>query len=192
MSRVLLHVCCGACAIHPVRVLRAEDMEVEGFFYNPNIHPYSEYLRRLEAVLEAGRRLDVIITAHKYDFEEFLRSIVDCDDRCEHHSRCWHMRLEETARAAKEKCFDAFTTTLLISPYQDIATIARQGEEIAGRYGVSFLARNFRRGFADSHRVSREWGLYHQNYCGCLYSEKEAIEGRQRRAAKSDAAVEPI
>ena len=89
--------------------------------------------------------------------------------------------MEETARVAAEYGISNFTTTLLSSPYQDIDKIKILGEELALKYGVNFLARNFRKGFAESHKASKEWQLYHQNYCGCIYSEKEAIEQREKK-----------
>ncbi|MDD5019234.1 MAG: epoxyqueuosine reductase QueH [Candidatus Omnitrophica bacterium] len=183
--KVLLHMCCGPCAIAPVGLLREEGFEVEGFFYNPNIHPYSEYIKRYEAVLAASERLDLNTIYHRYDFEHFLKVVSCVEDRVRQHSLCWRIRLEETARAARAHGAGAFTTTLLSSPYQDVLEITRLGREIAAAEGLEFVMRDFRKGFAQSHKLSREWELYHQNYCGCVYSEKEAIEQRAKKGLTS-------
>lgn len=179
--KVLLHICCGPCAIYPVELLRREGWEVEGFFYNPNIHPFSEYNRRLEALVSAAGRLNLNVTYHKYDFHEFLKKLSAIDDRDKQHVLCWGMRLEETARAARQAGIGNFTTTLLVSPYQNTEEITLLGKAAALRNSVNFLDKNFVCGFSESHKVSKSWGLYHQKYCGCLYSEKESAEYRNRK-----------
>ena len=158
---------------------------MEGFFYNPNIHPFSEYRKRYEAVLSVGERLGLNIIHHRYDMEDFLKKLSTFENRKEQHVFCWRRRLEETARIAHREGIPNFTTTLLSSPYQDSDEIKKLGEEVAGAFGLTFLARNFRRGFSESHRLSKEWALYHQNYCGCLYSEKESIEDREKKTYKN-------
>lgn len=187
--KVFLHICCGPCAIYAAKVLRQEGFEVDGFFYNPNIHPFSEYMKRYEAVVAMGERLDLGVIRHTYDFERFLKEISKFTDREDQHRYCWRTRLEETARAAGDKEIPYFTTTLLASPYQDIDEIKRLGEEIASRFGLKFIVRDFRRGFSQSHQISKEWQLYHQNYCGCVYSEKESIEQREKKRNNKGGAV---
>ncbi len=182
--KALLHICCGPCAIGPVQALRAEGWDVDGFFYNPNIHPYSEYKLRYQAVVEAGDRLGLSVLYHRYDFEVFLQRLAQAPDRAGQHRLCWRIRLEETARVAGQHRIEAFTTTLLASPHQDIRAIAALGEEIAAAQGLKFLERDFRKGFAEARRVSKEWQLYHQDYCGCLYSEKESVESREAKRAR--------
>lgn len=184
MKTVLLHICCGPCAISPVGVLEQQGYEVDGFFYNPNIHPFSEYKRRLEAVVGMSERLGLDVLYHRYDFEDFLRKMSAFHQRSEQHRFCWQVRLEETAKMAQAKGIGAFTTTLLSSPYQDIEQIKVLGRQSGAQYGLDFLDLDFRAVFSDSHKFSREWKLYHQNYCGCLYSEKESIEGRQKKGKK--------
>ena len=115
-----------------------------------------------------------------------MKKISSLADRDAQHRFCWRTRLEETAKIARLQKIPAFTTTLLSSPYQDVAEITSLGEEIAAQNGLTFLARDFRKGFAQSHKISREWQLYHQNYCGCLYSEKESIEARQKKKPPED------
>jgi hypothetical protein len=185
--KALLHICCGPCAVYPARQLKDEGYEVEGFFYNPNIHPFSEYQKRYEAVVVAGERLGLNIIHHRYDFQEFLKRVACIENRVEQHRFCWRIRLEETAKVASEQGIDCFTTTLLSSPYQDIVEIAALGSAIAEKYRISFLNRNFRKGFAESHKVSKEWELYHQNYCGCLFSEKESIDEKNAKAKNKTA-----
>ena len=175
--RVLLHICCGPCAITPATFLRGQGHQVSGFFYNPNIHPYDEYRRRYEAVVTMAERLELDVIHHRYDDGELLRR-VGALARGRQHEVCWRIRLEETARVARDSGFEGLTTTLLASPYQDIEAIGRIGREAGEEAGVAFLFHNFRRGFADSHRQSKEWRLYHQNYCGCLTSEQESAASR--------------
>ena len=183
--KALLHICCGPCAIYPAQVLREEGIDVAGFFYNPNIHPYSEYQRRYAAVVEASAHLDLDVIYHRYDYEDFLRQVCAVPVRADQHVLCWRIRLEETARVAAAHGIPRFTTTLLSSPYQDIEAIGQLGNEIARQHGLEFLSRNFRKGFSESHRLSKEWQLYHQNYCGCLFSEKESVEQREQKKQRT-------
>ncbi len=128
-----------------------------------------------------AQRMDLNVLYHRYDFEDFLKRVSSISERDKHHSLCWRIRLKESANVAVSRGIKNFTTTLLSSPHQDIVEISSIGEEIAGKNFLNFLIRDFGKGFADSHKVSKEWQLYHQNYCGCLYSEKESIEYRERR-----------
>ncbi|MGO0122955.1 epoxyqueuosine reductase QueH [Desulfothermobacter acidiphilus] len=170
--KVLLHICCGPCAIYPLKLLRSENLEVHGFFFNPNIHPYAEYQRRREALEQfaAETRLSVIYD-EEYPVEEFFRRVVYRESlRCRF---CYHLRLERTAAVARRGRFDAFTTTLLVSPFQQHELISQTGEAVAAAYQIPFLYRDFRPGFKEGVELSRTMGLYRQQYCGCLYSEKE-------------------
>ena len=170
--KVLLHVCCANCAIYPVKVLRERNFEVTGLFYNPNIHPYQEFRRRLDAVREYASRVEVeIMFREEYLMEEFLsRVALDSRNRCDY---CYRSRLEETARTASEKGFEAFSTTLLYSRYQQHEPIREFGEELARQYGIAFLYRDFRKGWREGIDTSKAMGLFRQQYCGCIYSEME-------------------
>jgi len=179
--RVLLHICCGPCAIYPATFLRGQGHQVSGFFYNPNIQPYDEYRRRYGAVVTVAERLELEVIHHRYDESEFMRSVAVLEDRGQQHEACWRLRLERTARVAHDNGFEAYTTTLLASPYQDIEAIGRIGHEAGAAAGVAFLVHNFRKGFADSHRQSKEWHLYHQNYCGCAASAQERASRKMRQ-----------
>jgi predicted adenine nucleotide alpha hydrolase (AANH) superfamily ATPase len=170
--RVLLHVCCANCAIHPFKTLSAEEHQVFGYWYNPNIHPFTEYQRRLDALktLEQSKSLPVFYN-DSYDLEKFLKvAILDVENRCRF---CYTIRLIKTASFAKEKNFDAFTTTLLISPYQKHELIKQIGEKIGGDLGIRFLYDDFRPGFYEGKNEATSMGLYSQKYCGCIFSEKE-------------------
>ena len=170
--RILLHICCAPCAIYPLKELRSQGMEVTGFFFNHNIHPYQEYLRRLETVREYAGKVDLtMLYQDEYRLEDFLEAVADNPaERCLY---CYASRLEATARAAAEKGFTAFTSSLLYSRYQKHDTIRELGEQIGIRYGVTFHYDDYRRGWQEGIRISKEVGLYRQQYCGCIYSEKE-------------------
>ncbi|GFE57860.1 epoxyqueuosine reductase QueH [Geobacter sp. AOG1] len=170
--KILLHICCAPCAIYPLKELRSQGMEVTGFFYNHNIHPYQEYRRRLDTVRVYAEKVDLaMVYRDEYRLEEFLAAVADNpDQRCIY---CYASRLEATAKAAAENGFPAFTSSLLYSRYQKHDTIRELGESIGARYGIRFHYDDFRRGWQEGIRISREVGLYRQQYCGCIYSEKE-------------------
>ena len=183
MKRVLLHVCCANCAIYPLSRLGQGKTEVFGFFYNPNIHPYQEYQRRRETVESFFRsRGTRLIIQDDYDLEGFLRDVVFREgNRC---SYCYHRRLEKAAMAAKKGRFDAFTTTLLHSKHQKHEEIREIGESLGRRLGVPFYYEDFRAGWKDGIEASKKLGLYRQQYCGCIYSEKERYLGKGSRQTK--------
>lgn len=172
MKKILLHTCCAPCAIYTVNRLREEEFEVAGFWYNPNIHPFTEHRNRLEAMRIAAQALNLpLIVSPGYDMVHYFRAVVGHEgDRC---GDCFRLRLSKSAAVARERGFDAFTTTLLISPYQKHELLRQIGEEVAREQEVEFYYEDFRPGFRESHRISRELKLYHQKYCGCVYSEWE-------------------
>ena len=169
---MLLHCCCAPCCAPCVKSLREEGMEPELFWYNPNIHPYTEYKARCGSLTEfAGRENLKLETAGEYGLRFFLGKVFpEITGRCE---TCYRMRLEKTAAAAAEKGCRAFGTSLLISPYQDHEAIRRIGEEAAAKHGVDFLYRDFRPLFREGRASARAMGLYMQKYCGCIFSEEE-------------------
>lgn len=170
--RVLLHTCCGPCALYPLTSLRAEGVEVTGFFFNHNIHPYQEYVRRRDAAQQMADLEGMpLVLQDEYRLEEFLANVAaEPDKRCGY---CYASRLDAVAAAAREGGFDTFTSSLFYSRYQNHELMRQKAEESAARYGVQFLYRDFRPGWQEGIRRSKELGLYRQQYCGCVYSEKE-------------------
>jgi len=145
---------------------------VSAYWYNPNIHPFKEHELRLEAMKTFAVVTNTsLIVEEGYDIIKYFRTIVGHErDRC---IDCYRMRMTKTAEVGGQKGFDYFTTTLLISPYQNHEIIIGLGEELGMALNTSFYYEDFRTGFRESHRISREMGLYHQGYCGCVYSEWE-------------------
>lgn len=179
--RILLHTCCGPCSLYPLRTLRAAGHEVTGFFYNPNIHPYQEYARRLSAVQEMADKEDLpMIIRDDYDLEDFLANVAaKPENRC---SWCYSSRLQVTASVAAAEGFDAFTASLLYSRYQRHDEIRELGEKAGTCHGITFLYQDFRPGWQEGIRLSKELGLYRQQYCGCVYSEKERYLPKEKRS----------
>ncbi|HWP95815.1 MAG TPA: epoxyqueuosine reductase QueH [Syntrophomonadaceae bacterium] len=179
MPNLLLHICCGPCATYPVPELRQEGYSLTGYFFNPNIHPYSEYLKREKALQEYASQSDLaVIFDPAPDPSVYLRNA--CFRESQRCLLCYQMRLEQAARIARHGKFDCFTSTLLVSKYQKHDLIRQVGEAAGERYGVPFLYQDFRTGFAQTGVRSREMGLYRQQYCGCLYSEFERYGGARR------------
>jgi len=175
--RILLHVCCAPCATYTARRLRELGFGVTSFWYNPNIHPYSEHERRRETLAQYAHEIELpVIWEPGYDIVPFMRAIHGREQFRERCQVCYRMRLERTALVAARGGFDALTTTLLISPHQDQATIKTLGERAGALHGVEFFFENFRRGWAEHHRMAHEHDLYRQRYCGCVYSEWEALD----------------
>ncbi len=168
---ILLHICCGPCSIAPIKYLSGL-YNVKGYFYNPNIHPYKEFAKRLDSAEKMGRLMNTeIIFDRNYYLNEFLGQVgQDINNRCE---KCYRMRLGKTAQKAQEIGADYFTTTLLISPYQNREKVIMAGENASRLWGVPFLKVNFRAEFRESKAAARDMGLYTQGYCGCIFSEKE-------------------
>jgi len=170
--KILLHICCAPCTIYPLEILRKEARQVKGLFFNPNIHPYLEYKKRLDTVHEyAAREGMEFSVAEGYPIEEFLlKTAAQGKDRC---SYCYEVRLRHTAEQARKGLFDAFTTTLLYSRYQKHDLIRTTAEDIAREVKIPFYYKDFRVGWEEGVRQSKEKGLYRQKYCGCIFSEKE-------------------
>jgi len=151
--------------------LLEEGHDVTAFFYNPNIHPYLEYKNRLESLEKYEKTIGInVIYNIEYDLKKYLRGALDAKDRCEF---CYICRLSEAARTAVQLGFDAFATSLLISPYQKHEMLAKAGEETGKEYGIEFYYEDFRKGYRESREIARNMGLYMQKYCGCIFSEKE-------------------
>ena len=172
MKKVLLHICCAPCSITTVESLRQEGLAVMGFFYRHNIHPFTEMMRRQEALEAYAASIDLdVIYQEGYDLEGFIRRVVFREsERCR---TCYHDRLTAAAHIARHGRFDAFTTTLLYSKFQRHDLIRDMGQAVGREVGVPFLYRDFRSGWKAGIDASRRLGMYRQQYCGCIYSEKE-------------------
>jgi predicted adenine nucleotide alpha hydrolase (AANH) superfamily ATPase len=169
---MLMHICCAPCSIYPLSVLREDGVNPMGFFFRDNIHPYTECLKRQHTLETYAEKIDLkLIIPDTYDIESFLRNIAFREaDRCLY---CYHARLEATAHLAKRGKFDAFSTTLLYSKFQKHDLIRSIGEAVGRSYGISFFYQDFREGWKEGVRVSKELKMYRQPYCGCIYSEKD-------------------
>jgi len=172
---LLLHICCGPCASATVRFWKEKGVEVLGFFFNPNIHPFLEFRRRLTGARDAAEFAGIeLIADDSYDPVAWFQAATTTAEkgvtRCQ---RCISLRLERTAREAVAQGCEAFSTTLAISPWQNHSAIRTEGERASQVYGLQFLYEDLRPFYAESRRLSREWGLYRQKYCGCLVSEWE-------------------
>ncbi len=189
MPSLLLHACCAPCSSACLEYLSGH-FDITVFYFNPNISPQSEFEKRLaeeerllsELPLEGGVKL----IAGQYDYSRFLdisKGLEDCPEGGERCFRCYRLRLEETARLAKEKGFDYFCTTLTISPLKNAEKLNKIGYEAAEKYGVSWLPSDFKKkeGYKRSIELSHQYNLYRQDFCGCAFSRAEAEKRRLRR-----------
>ncbi len=195
MKKILLHVCCGPCAIAPITALREEGFEVTGFFMNPNIHPLSEYLKRREALAQCAEKLElpVIFVDETWNISAWLATRAGkCDNSEARCASCYKERLKAAHEFAAGGGFDAFTSTLLYSRRQKHELIAAIGQKeaetpLSGQNfltegsvptirQVPFLYRDFRPLWQQGIDSSKTMGIYRQNYCGCIYSEAERHE----------------
>ena len=181
--KILLHVCCGPCTVYPLSSLREQGHDPVGFFFNPNIHPFKEFKRRINALDDLARRtgfkVDIV---RDYGLKEYLRKVVFHEEkRC---GFCYEMRLVETVKHAREIGADGFTTTLLYSKYQNHELICSQAEKLAEESGIPFVYEDFRKGWQEGIDRSIDMGLYRQPYCGCIYSEQERYDKKMRKRKK--------
>jgi predicted adenine nucleotide alpha hydrolase (AANH) superfamily ATPase len=170
--KVILHICCGVCAAGAAEVLLSENHRVTGYFYNPNVYPYAEYQRRLETAAKAAEHLGFSIEPGPYDSADWLVEVEPLKNEPEGGQRCllcYHIRLKQTYQFMLEQDADAFTTTLTVGPRKSAVIINMIGQEIGGD---KFLDRDFKKkdGFKRAIDLSKQWQLYRQNYCGCIYS----------------------
>ena len=169
--KLLFHCCCAPCTVSCVESLSAEGITPVLFWYNPNIHPYTEYQNRRDTLFAFAAAENLTLEKiDEYGLRLFLQNIrrkTEAPERCD---VCYRLRLERTAAYAAEHDFDAFSTSLLISPYQQHDLIRRTGEELAVQYGIKFLYRDFRPLFRAGQAKARALGLYMQKFCGCIFS----------------------
>lgn len=201
-SRLLLHSCCAPCSSYVLEYLRPY-FRLTVFYYNPNISPQSEYRRRVEeqkrliaaynaalagqtAPEEEGRGWPIEILEGDYEPERFAavaRGRERCPEGGERCRACYELRLRASAERAKEGKFAFFATTLTVSPLKNAAKLNEIGERLAAEYGVAYLPSDFKKkgGYQRSVELSREYGLYRQDYCGCAYSKAERERQKQER-----------
>lgn len=171
--KILLHTCCAPCSTYVVDKLRKDGYtDLTYYWYNINIHPYTEYKNRLETLKMYAEMINMpLIIEPDYGIREFTKNVVnDIDGRCKF---CYKSRLEKTVKYAKEHGYEAFTTTLLVSPYQKHDLIVEIANELSKEYDIPFIYQDFREGFRIGQQMARDAGLYMQKYCGCIYSEEE-------------------
>lgn len=184
-KKVLMHTCCAPCSVYCIDSLRAEGIEPTVFWYNPNIHPYIEYKTRRDCLKDYTAKVGVeAIFIEDYGLDEFCKNVVsDINNRCVNY--CYKKRLTETVRYAAQHGYDAFTTTLLVSPYQRHEELKKVAEELSALSGVEFLYRDFRVGFYEGQAKARKEGLYLQKYCGCIFSEEDRYKKQIEKDLKN-------
>lgn len=187
VPKLLLHSCCAPCSSYVLEYL-SQYFEITVFYFNPNIYPEEEFFKRIEEQKRLISLMPVKNPVHfienGYQSERFyaavkgLEHIREGGERC---FACYRLRLEETARLAAEMGFDFFTTTLSISPYKNAPKLNEIGEELEKIYGVRHLTSDFKKknGYKRSTELSREYGMYRQNYCGCVFSMREREEAER-------------
>ena len=178
--KLLLHACCGPCCTYAAESLR-EFFDITIFYFNPNTHPEAEYRKRLEALKKLAEHFSLPLLEGDYEPQEFfsrvkgMEQLPEGGERC---AECFRIRLEETAKKAKEFGFDFFCSTLSVSPHKNASLINEIGETLAEKYGVPHLPNDFKKknGFFRSTELSKELGLYRQDYCGCVFSKPGAAD----------------
>ena len=177
---LLLHVCCGPCAIYPVSVLNESGINITGYFYNPNIHPFKEFKRRIETLKIVANHFNFkVFYETSYELIDFLRKVVfQENERC---GICYNLRLSSTVSYAKDHGFDAFSTSLLYSKYQNHELLIDQCSRLADTFDIPFYYHDFRKGWQSGIDQSKSLDLYRQQYCGCIYSEQESFDKRFRK-----------
>ena len=182
---VLVHACCAHCTAYTVEHWRDLGYKVTVWWYNPNIHPFSEHQRRLEAMRMLAEKQEFpLIVASGYDVEEYFRRVAGNEaERCGH---CFRLRLGKTAEMAAGLGMQGFTSSLFISPHQQHELARCIGAESAAASGVEFLYADIRKRYSQSRHITKPLELYRQQYCGCLYSEWERYrEGAQSATVKT-------
>lgn len=171
--KLLMHACCAPCSVYCVDKLRSMDIEPTLFWYNPNIHPYTEYKARRDCLKEYAKIMNLeAVFEDEYGLDEFCKNVVeDIDNRCVNY--CYPIRLRKLFEYAKQNGYDTVTTTLLYSIYQNHNFIKAYCEKLSKEYDIEFLYIDFRQGFWEGHDKAKELELYMQKYCGCLFSEED-------------------
>lgn len=170
--RILLHQCCGPCSVYPVKRLTGQKHSIMGYWYNPNIHPVTEFYKRLQTlkVFNDDNGIKTIVD-ETYGLVDFVRTAAFRESkRCRF---CYQMRIEKAAQIAAKGNFDAFTTTLMYSKWQDHNLMKELCESVSEKYSIAFHYEDYREGWQEGINTSKELGMYRQQYCGCIYSEED-------------------
>ena len=197
--KILMHMCCGPCSCYPTKKLREIGFEPVGYFFNPNIHPYQEWRRRLRTAREFTEKVNIKFFAENhYGLREFLSKVsstINIEDSARNadgfHQRCkicYAWRLNEAAKFAAENDFKIFTSTLFYSIHQNHELMKKIAEAAAQRFGVNFYYEDFRAGWQEGIDISLALELYRQNYCGCIFSEEERFSKEIKHLRKNLAA----
>lgn len=190
VPRLLLHTCCAPCSSSVIKKL-AEYFEITVFYYNPNIDTTEEYQKRKEEQIrflkEIEGKCSVSFLDCDYEKEEFEKISKGLEKEKEGGARCpkcFQLRLEKTAKTAKEQGFDYFGTSLTVSPYKNAEILNKIGESLSNKYQISFLYSDFKKknGYKESIELSKKYQLYRQDYCGCIYSRQERELEKKRNA----------
>lgn len=176
-KQILLHACCAICSAYPIKLLKEEGYKVVVYFFNPNIYPEAEYFNRLEAQEKLCRSLNCKLIIEDYEpkmFEIVSFGLEDEPEKGKRCKKCFELRLFQTAKKAKELGIEGISTSIVISPHKDFELISNIGKTIAKKYDINYLDIDFKKkdGFLKSNKMAKELGLYRQNYCGCVYSER--------------------
>jgi hypothetical protein len=186
---LLLHVCCGPCSIYPVSIIQKAGISFSAYFFNPNIHPFKEFKSRINALAYVSNNLKFNLILEKdYELKEYLRQVVFHENnRC---NICYDLRLRKSVEYAVAHNFDAFSTTLLYSKYQNHNLIIDTCNQLSKQFGIEFFYRDFRKGWQYGIDQSKKLDIYRQRYCGCIYSEHEAFDKRFRKKIRSKTLLE--
>jgi epoxyqueuosine reductase len=173
--KVLLHMCCGVCAAGSTEQLISEGHQLTGYYFNPNIHPATEFVKRLNAAQTVAGIMNFQVIVPSYSPEKWLETTTSLSLEPEGGKRCtvcFRIRLQSTYDYMRVNDFDFFTTTLTIGPRKSTETINRIGVEVGGE---KFLVRDFKKrgGYQRAIQLAKQYQIYRQNYCGCTYSLRE-------------------
>lgn len=176
----LLHICCAPCSLSCIQQLQQDGVDFVGFWYNPNIHPYQEYKARRDTLRQYAQDTGLEVREEDfYGLRQFTAAVAaNSDNRCGY---CYTCRMERTAQYAAQHGFTYFSSTLLVSPYQDRDLICTIGAKMGEKYAVTFVPYDFRPSYQEGHEQARELGLYMQKYCGCIYSEEDRFSNRRKK-----------
>ena len=174
-NKILLHACCAICSSYPIQHLLELDYEPVVYFYNPNIFPKEEYLKRLVAQTKLCEHFGCELIEGEYipqNYFDYVRGFENEPEKGQRCDLCFEMRLEETAKKAKKLGINSFTTSIVISPHKNFEKVSQIGMKVANLYGINYLAIDFKKkdGFLKTNQISKSLGLYRQNYCGCKFS----------------------